>query len=504
MRKFHSTLLHLICLATLMLCPPASYAQGTLLPKREFRGAWIQCVNGQFQGMSKERMQAELTRHLDALKRCNINVVIFQVRPEFDALYPSKLEPWSRFLTGVQGQDPGWDPLQWMIDESHKRGMELHAWINPFRAKTKGTTRLANTHPYLLYPERYFAYGDLLVADPALPENRAYICRVAQDIVSRYDVDGLHIDDYFYPYPEAGRAIPDDASYARYKNGIQDRSEWRRYNVNLFIEQLFKTIRNTKPWVKFGISPFGIYHNARNGGKVPGSNTNGLQNYDDLYADILLWVNKGWVDYNAPQVYWEIGHAAADYDTLVKWWASFAANRPLVIGQDIERTLKAADVNNPNNSQLAAKMNLQRFINNIDGSALWYSAALANNPSYADALANGYHRRPALQPAMPFMDNKAPKKVKKLKAVWTSDGYMLFWTARKTKDKMQEQRWFAVYAFPAGVKADTNNPDYLMAITPDTHYALPYEQGKEKYTYVVTALDRVQNESKPKKKTVKL
>ena len=303
-------------------------------PKREFRGAWIQAVNGQFQGMPADKMQQTLTHQLDVLRQAGINAIIFQIRPEADALYAYKYEPWSRFLTGVQGKAPvpAWDPLQFMIEECHKRNMELHAWINPYRAKTKGTTTLAGNHPAKLYPDRFLEYDGQLYFDPGLPENRAYICTVVKDIVERYDVDGLHIDDYFYPYPVPNKDIRDDVSFAQYGTGYANRADWRRNNVNLLIRDLHHTIRETKPWVKFGISPFGIYRNQKS--DPDGSRTNGLQNYDDLYADILLWVNNGWVDYTIPQVYWEIGHPAADYQELVGWWARHADNRPLFIGLD--------------------------------------------------------------------------------------------------------------------------------------------------------------------------
>ena len=207
--------------------------------KREFRGAWIQCVNGQFQGMGTQKMQQTLLYQLDELQKDGVNAIIFQVRPECDALYQSSLEPWSRFLTGQQGKAPSpyWDPLQWMIEQCHQRGMELHAWINPYRAKTKGTTMLASTHVGVAHPERCFRYDEQLILNPGIPENRDYICQVAKDIVSRYDIDGIHMDDYFYPYPAAGQVIPDDQQYRMYSNGIKDRGDWRRYNVNLFIKQ---------------------------------------------------------------------------------------------------------------------------------------------------------------------------------------------------------------------------------------------------------------------------
>lgn len=238
--------------------------------------------------MGRDAMQQTLTRQLDELQRCGINAIMFQVRAEADALYYSSYEPWSRYLTAEQGRapEPLWDPLAWMVEECHRRGMECHAWINPFRAKTKGTKALAANHPYMLHPERFFHYDGLIIFDPGLPENRDYICEVARDIVARYDVDGLHIDDYFYPYPANGLPIPDDASYARYGNGMP-RGDWRRSNVNMFIRQLNETVKAVKPWCKFGVSPFGIYRNKRN--DPNGSETKGLQNYDDLYADVLEW-----------------------------------------------------------------------------------------------------------------------------------------------------------------------------------------------------------------------
>ena len=229
-------------------------------PKREFRGAWIQCVNGQFIGLGTEGMQQTLRSQLDELQRDGVNAVIFQVRAECDAMYPSNYEPWSRFLTGQQGvaPQPYWDPLKWMIDECQKRGMELHAWINPYRAKTKTTSVLASSHIANTNPERVFKYDDQYILNPGQPENREYICKIATDITRRYDIDGFHIDDYFYPYPAPGQTIQDDKEFQKYNNGIKDRGDWRRYNVNLFIKQLSDSIHAVKPWVNFGVSPFGI------------------------------------------------------------------------------------------------------------------------------------------------------------------------------------------------------------------------------------------------------
>ena len=473
--------------------------------KREMRGAWIQCVNGQFQGIGTAKMQQTLTYQLDELQKDGVNVIIFQVRPECDALYESKLEPWSRFLTGTQGvaPKPYWDPLQWMVTECHKRGMELHAWINPYRARTKTTKVLASNHIAKRAPQTCFEYDDLLILNPGIPENRDYICEVAKDIVSRYDVDGIHMDDYFYPYPVKGIAIPDAQQFHQNSNGIKDVNEWRRYNVNLFVEQFYKTVHSVKPWVKVGISPFGIYRNKRN--SPIGSNTNGTQNYDDLYADILLWVNNGWLDYCVPQIYWEIGHKSADYDTLIRWWNQYAGARPLIIGEDIERTVKNPDPNNPQNHQQRAKMALHQQLPNVKGTVLWYAKAAVDNVGhYGSNLRDVYWKYPALQPEMPFIDGKAPQKVKKVRPMWIDNEYVLFWTAPKAKSWDDEAVKYVVYRFAAGEAINTDDPSKIMAITNQTFMTLPYKDGKEKWVYVVTALDRLQNESKAVKKKVKL
>lgn len=475
----------------------AGYSQTS---KREFRGAWIQCVNGQFQGMSKDKMQSTLKYQLDELQKDGVNAIIFQVRPECDALYVSDIEPWSRFLTGRQGTNPGWDPLQWMIDESHKRGMELHAWINPYRAKTKNTFEMANNHIAIKHPDYVFAYDGQLILNPGMPECRDYICNVVRDIVSRYDVDGLHIDDYFYPYPVKGQKIPDADIYDMNNNGISNINDWRRDNVNVFVKQLGETIHEVKPWVKFGVSPFGIYRNKKNDALL-GSETNGLQNYDDLYADVLMWVNNGWIDYCVPQLYWEIGHKAADYKTLIKWWNKYASNRLLFIGEDIERTVKNADPDNPKINQMSAKRRLHSEMPNVQGTVLWYAkAAVDNVGNYGMALRNGYWKYPALQPLMPFIDGKSPKKVRSVKAMEIDGKKILFWTAPKGKGWQNEAVKYVVYKFDASEKADISKSSNIVAITTDTFYEIADNEGG---VYAVTALDRMSNESKPKKKRIK-
>lgn len=498
----------LLCVFFLLLMAGGVFAQvqtGSAYPKREFRAAWIQSVNGQFRGMPTEKLKQNLIGQLNSLQKAGINAIIFQVRPEADALYASRLEPWSRFLTGVQGKapEPYWDPMQFMIDECHKRGMEFHAWINPYRTKTTLKNELAPNHVYNIHPEWFVTYGDQLYFDPALPESRRHICMVVSDIVSRYDVDAIHMDDYFYPYPIKGKDFPDDASFARFGGGFSNKGDWRRSNVNVLIKKLHETIREIKPWVKFGVSPFGIYRNESS--DPLGSKTKGLQNYDDLYADVLLWAREGWIDYNIPQIYWHIGHPVADYETLVKWWARNTENRPLFIGQSVMNTVQNADPKNPSINQLPRKMALQRAYQTIGGSCQWPASAVVENAGkYCDALIAEYHKYPALPPVFDFMDNEAPAKVRKMKPVWTEDGYILFWTAPKYKEEMNRAIQYVVYRFNDKEKVNIDDPSHIVAITRDNFYKLPYEDGKTKYRYVVTALDRLHNESKSVGKKIKL
>ena len=492
----------LLCVFFLLLMAGGVFAQvqtGSAYPKREFRAAWIQSVNGQFRGMPTEKLKQNLIGQLNSLQKAGINAIIFQVRPEADALYASRLEPWSRFLTGVQGKapEPYWDPMQFMIDECHKRGMEFHAWINPYRTKTTLKSELAPNHVYNIHPEWFVTYGDQLYFDPALPESRRHICMVVSDIVSRYDVDAIHMDDYFYPYPIKGKDFPDDASFARFGGGFSNKGDWRRSNVNVLIKKLHETIREIKPWVKFGVSPFGIYRNESS--DPLGSKTKGLQNYDDLYADVLLWAREGWIDYNIPQIYWEIGHPAADYITLIQWWNKNATREGthLYIGQNVARTMKA--------DQLTRKMLYERSLSKVKGNCFWpANEILWNNKGVADSLKQNYHRYPALIPAYTHLHNRAPQEVKKLKAEWTAQGYMLHWQAEQSKTNPELASYFVIYRFENKESVNLDDPSKIVAVTRETNYLLPYDDGKRKYRYVVTAVDRFHNENQGKSKKVKL
>ena len=499
--KRHIYILLLFALILLGSCGSTKHVQN-IHPKREFRGAWIQAVNGQFFGMDELRMKQYLLDMLDNLQKVKVNAIIFQVRVEGDALYSSPYEPWSRYLTGEQGCSPGWDPLEFMVAECHKRNMELHAWINPYRARTKTTRLLALEHPSLKNPQNFIEYEGQLYFNPALQANRDYICLIVRDILARYDVDGLHIDDYFYPYPVKGVDFPDDEWFV--KSGCSNKGDWRRENVNHLIYQLHRTVRELKPWVKFGVSPFGIYRNAKSW--EHGSRTNGLQCYDELNADVLFWIEEGWVDYCIPQVYWEIGHPAADYETLVEWWGNRASDRPLYIGQDVVRTVNAKDATTSCGNQQQRKFEIQRANAGVSGSCFWDAASAANNMhGYRDFLEDALYRYPSLMPLVPFMDDDAPAKVKGLRMLEDENGRMLLWIVddRAYKEVMDAPHRFVVYCYAAGERVDIENPANIMNVVSKPFLRLPQDM-KGEYTFVVTVLDRLHNESKGVKLKVEL
>ncbi len=479
--------------AALMLSALAStaFAAETTNPKTEFRGAWIHTVHqGQYAKMTTEENKAYLRDILDKLKAAGCNAVVFQVRPSADALYPSEFEPWSRFLTGKAGVAPApmWDPLQFMIDESHARGMELHAWLNPYRVTTSKNEKLPANHIYNKHPERFLTYDGKLYFDPGLPENRKFIEDVVKDIVTRYNVDAIHMDDYFYPYPVKGVEFPDGKSFAKYGKGM-DRGDWRRHNVNLLIEGLHEVITETKPWVRLGISPFGIWRNKKSDPR--GSDTNGLENYDGLYADVLLWTEKGWVDYMLPQLYWELEKKVASSEKLAYWWNDNANGRHMYIGQDVNKTMNMPDLApSKNPTQLDHKIRLTRELKNIQGNCWWPGYSITKNyKGVADSLATNQQSTIALVPSYPWIDNVAPAEVKSLE----KKGDKLVWTVEDTEDEMQKANAFVVYCFNAGEKVCLENAVAIKAVTYSKEYALPKEKGK--FVYVVTVLDRANNES---------
>ena len=482
------------------LCTIANSLFAQLSPKREFRGVWMHVIGQDYyQNMTPEQMKVFLIEALDQFQALNMNAVIFQVRPTADAFYNSHVEPWSKFLSGQQGMAPPgqFDPMEFMIEECHQRNMEFHAWLNPYRVTSDGNDHLAKSHIYYRHPEWFVEYGSQLYFDPGIPACRKHICEVVHDIVKRYDVDAIHMDDYFYPYPIAGEQFPDDVSFKIYGKGFKNKEDWRRNNVNQLIDELHHTIKKNKSWVRLGISPFGIYRNKRSTPDSSGSLTNGLQNYDDLYADVKLWVKKAWIDYNIPQIYWEIGHQAADYETLIRWWSQNNYGAHLYIGQDVVRTVNASDLFTRGRNQLTRKMQLEHTIPAIYGHCFWPGYEILNNTGgIADSLRNSYHRYPAMIPAYKHLNDGAPNDVRALKTEWTGGGYKLCWKKNGNPDKPKNAQYYVVYRFLQKEPVNLKDPSNIVTITRGTEIILPYAGGQTAYKYIVTSVDRYHNESK--------
>lgn len=457
-------------------------------PKREFRGAWMHTVyQEQYSRQNTEQNKAYLRDQLDKLQAAGVNAVLFQVRPQADAFYPSELEPWSRYLTqDGAAPEPFWDPLQFMIDECHARGMELHAWLNPYRVTSSAKQTLPANHVYNKHPEWFLRYDGKLYFDPGLPQSREFITNVVMDIVNRYEVDGIHFDDYFYPYPVKGQEFPDDESYAKYGNGM-DRGDWRRKNVDLLIEGLHEKISDKKPWVIFGISPFGIWRNKSNDPR--GSETNGLQNYDALYADVLLWAREGWIDYLLPQLYWELEHKSASYLTLVDWWNNNAEGRNLYVGQDVGVTMKKPDIApSTEPTQLRHKINLTRNAKNIGGNCWWPGYSItANHAGVADSLSNEFQSTIALVPTYPWISTAKPTK-----PTVKANGRKLSWTVPAPAGTPDDAVKFVVYRFEPGADINLEASDAIESVTWNPNY-----EAERPGVYVVTALSRVNQESEP-------
>lgn len=386
----------------------------TAQPVFEFRGVWIATVENidwpSKKGLTVEEQKAEFIRVLNMHQSNGMNTVIVQVRPVADAFYPSQYEPWSEYLTGRQGLPPTpyYDPLEFMITETHKRGMEFHAWLNPYRATFRvGKSSISPSHITRIHPEWFVTYGTTKYFNPGLPEVQHHVGRVVKDIVERYDVDAIHMDDYFYPYKIPGKDFPDEESFNKYGNGLK-KEDWRRSNCDSIIKNLFQIIRTTKSNVKFGISPFGIW---RNKSKDPrGSDTEGgSSNYDDLYADILLWLEKGWIDYVTPQLYWERGHKIADYDLLLDWWNKYSYGKHLYIGHGIYRA--GSNTAWKSKDELPMQIQKLRTYPTTQGSIYFSSKTFDKNPNgWNDSLRNNYYAYPALPPPMPWIDNTKPQK----------------------------------------------------------------------------------------------
>lgn len=381
-------------------------------PNYEFRAVWVASVANidwpSKMNLSVAEQKAEYIKLLEMHQRNGMNAVIVQIRPAGDALYPSQYEPWSEFLTGKQGLPPApyYDPLEFMISETHKRGMEFHAWLNPYRAVFDILrSSVSPSHLTKIHPEWFLTYGGKKYFNPGLPQVRQHMAKVVRDIVTRYDLDGIHMDDYFYPYRITGKEFPDQKDYEKYGNGL-NKDVWRRSNCDSIILLIHNIVRSVNPHIKFGISPFGVWRNKSQ--DAMGSDTKaGQTNYDDLYADILLWLQKGWIDYVVPQLYWERGHKLADYDVLLDWWNEHCYGKHLYIGHGIYRAGSNTAWRNPN--EIPQQIQELRNYPTTEGSVFFSSKTFEKNPlGWSDSLRNHYYHYPALVPPMPWIDNSAP------------------------------------------------------------------------------------------------
>ena len=472
-------------------------------PKYEFRGVWIATVDNidwPPKGMvNSDSQKTEFIRQLDMHQRNGMNAVIVQVRPAADAFYPSPYEPWSQWLTGVQGRPPSpyYDPLQFMIEEAHKRGMEFHAWCNPYRADYKiGSSSIGPTHITKLHPEWFLDYGDKKYFDPSNKDAQRFVVAVIRDIVHRYDIDAIHMDDYFYPYRISGREFPDAAAYARSGSRL-NKEDWRRSNVDSIVRMLSRVIKKEKPSCQFGISPFSVW---RNRDKDPeGSDSKSPQtNYDDLYANILLWLKKGWIDYVAPQLYTEIGHSRIPYEKLLDWWSRHSYGRHLYIGHGIYRTReKSLAWQNPD--ELPNQIKLLRRYPNVQGSIYFSSTSFDGNPNgWNDSLRNNYYRYPALLPSMRWIDNEKPWPPIVEKTI-SSDSVIQLVVRPDPRNKV-EIKYYVIYQYAMESHSETfgNVPRYLsrLVVSPKGfRFTDTLSSQHFSYRYVITAVGRNKNES---------
>jgi uncharacterized lipoprotein YddW (UPF0748 family) len=457
---------------------------------REFRAAWIATVANidwpSKPGLSSDQQKKEALDLLDFLEKNNFNAVVLQVRPQCDALYKSDLEPWSYFLTGEQGKPPSpyYDPLEFWINESHKRGIELHVWLNPYRAHHKDGKEISDQsivkkHPELVVKLKEGYYW----LDPAQKGTRDHSNAVVMDIVNRYDIDGVHFDDYFYPYPSynGGVDFPDSVSWTAYQQsgGKMSRGDWRRNAVNIFIEQLYKDIKKAKPYVKFGLSPFGIWR--------PGypESIGGFDQYDQLYADAKLWLNKGWIDYFSPQLYWPINRMAQSFPVLLSWWQSEnTLQRHLWPGISIGRDSSAKNVNEINSQIMVSR----GVVAQSKGVIHWNISSLTDNPNMIKGIVNGPYSQKALVPASPWLDHTAPA-APVATFIKNNSAIDINWTHSQPSDVFH---WVIYYQRGDVWKYDIRNNDPHAY---NLHSTLIDTGSLRIRNIAVTAVDRTGNES---------
>jgi uncharacterized lipoprotein YddW (UPF0748 family) len=471
------------------LTAAASCSTSVRFPKRQLRGIWIATVHNldwpSRPGLSPARQRADYLKILDKAVAYHFNAVFVQVRPASDAIYRSSLEPWSQYLTGTAGKDPGWDPLPFLVSEAHKRGLEFHAWFNPFRAADSASAKLPAHHPARLHPDWVVKHEGNLYYNPGLPQVRDWVTRVVTDVVRRYDVDGVHFDDYFYPYPGNGTRFADSAAFKKYGKGMK-RADWRRDNVNKLVAEVSHAVHATKPYVKFGISPFGIWRNKSD--DPNGSDTKGMSAYDMIYADPKAWIKAHSVDYVIPQLYWPRGYAAADYSTLVQWWANAVkgSDVDLYIGQALYRVGTDDTLAWTKPGEMPAHLAVNRKYPEVAGDVYFSASQLLSNPlGVLNRLMKQGYTRPALLPLLTGFPAAAPAAPHGVKG----SGGKLTWQAQPGV------RAFGIYRVPGKGKSSCATADArnLVAIVPAS--ASPTYATGGSGTYYVTAVDRLGNES---------
>ena len=465
-------------------------------PKREFRGAWIATVanidwpSSKFS--SSEDQINELKETFDKLKEAGINVVIFQVRTECDALYNSSFEPWSYWLTGEQGKppEPFYDPLQLAVDEAHKRGMELHAWFNPYRAvKNVDDYKVSELHVSKVHLEWILTFDKYKMLDPGIPEVKKYIATIIEEVIKNYDVDGIHFDDYFYPYsPKVSNE--DSITFIKYGSGFTNVDDWRRWNINSMVANVHEKIQQIKPNIKFGISPFGIVENKFAG-------TNGFNSYSILYCDPLTWIKDKTVDYVTPQIYWEISHKLADYAVLLPWWSSIVEDRHLYVGHFSSRF--TSERYEGAKSEMGDQLRMYREYPNVGGSGFFSAKSITNNFSgFADTLRNKIYKYPALVPLMNWKDNIQPYAPKSFSVEKRERYYKLNWKQPDLAVDGDSAKYFVIYMAYSNGDVDLNDPKNILTIVDGNVTELihiPEFEYEGQITFTISSLDKIQNES---------
>ncbi|MFJ5963191.1 family 10 glycosylhydrolase [Bacillus sp. NPDC093026] len=511
MKKTCMMILTIAFMLVFLFIPSSGLARpsmkGKLEGNKEMRAVWLASVFNldwpSKKGLSVTEQKQELTKLFDEIKAMNMNSVIMQIKPTADAFYPSAYGPWSEYLTGTQGKDPGYDPLQFMIEEAHKRNLEFHAWFNPYRITMNHTdlNRLSADHPARKHPDWTIAYGNQLYFNPGIPDAQHFIVKGIEEVVKNYDIDAVHLDDYFYPNKISGATFPDQETYDTYgKKQFTHIEDWRRHNVNHLVQQINETIKREKPYVKFGISPFGVWRNIKD--DPSGSNTTaGMTNYDDLYADTREWIQQHWIDYVTPQIYWSIGFQPAAYDVLTKWWSNEVKGRPvhLYIGQATYKINQNSDPAWSDPDEYFRQIELNRHFPLVLGSMHFSLKDIMRNPlQVKDRLMKEAYNEPALIPEMPWLHQKTPQKPVIHSVKKTSEGIAL----QIRNDAHSTAAYYAIYRL-------TNKGTYELLQTVrkekgamTTTKDLTVDK-KKSYTYKVTALNRLHHESQPSSKTFK-